>query len=133
MLPALGFLFSPRQKSRGNPREISRQNLLSLCTRKAHRGEKYSSEPTGYRRAGALLGFFCKLGTKWAWKRLSVKGWLWKFPFQSCCLPGYDGQPVCGPRWQTAHYHHPRKARQRSNLEHLCKRVSSLKRQLEGR
>lgn len=32
VLPAFGFLSSPTQRLRGNPRKMSRQGLLSLCS-----------------------------------------------------------------------------------------------------
>ena len=62
------------------------------------------------------------------------------FHFRAGRLPfpaALPGNCVCafakGARWWTAHYHHPRKVGERSNLDQLHMRVSSLSRKTEGR
>lgn len=107
MLLALEFLGSPRQKLRGNPRKISRQILLSLCssTREAAQRKGGCSELSrGWLRVAACIS--------WGQADLQEKaGFLSGYVFTCTC--------IVWARWHTAHYHHPRKVAQQSNLVQL--------------
>lgn len=66
---ALGFLGSPRQTLRGNPRDVFQQTLKRkvLCKRRGgrHRGSRTEGGSEELLRAGPARRF-CALGTQWA-------------------------------------------------------------------
>lgn len=125
-LTALVFVDSPKYKSRGDPREISRQILLGLCssTREAGSTEERKVFCTGSELA--LLGCFYELGTnlvcrkRWAfWKKwvlkkvglldFSIPGSVASFP---AVLPGNTW--TVEARLRAAYYRHPTNVKPRS-------------------